>query len=125
MTRVEAPSYPVSIFVATFDGEHGIMALRAKARDICRAYCDEAGLCVTVTDTDYTYTGGGEPGVIVGLINYPRFPKEPSEIFAKAEALAHLLIDGLHQQSCSIQAPDKPVWISFREADADSAGCAA
>lgn len=106
MKRVEAHSYPVSIFVA---GDE------TKAREICRAYCDEIGLCVTVTPTTYVYTGGEEAGV-VGLINYPRFPSTPPEIFAKAEALALRLIDGLGQESASIQSPLLTVWISFREA---------
>jgi hypothetical protein len=106
VTHAEAPSYPVSIFVA---------GRVRQAEAICRAHCDEVGLCVTVTETAYCYTDREETGVIVGLINYPRFPSTPTEIFAKAEALALRLIDGLGQQSASIQAPDKTVWISFRE----------
>ncbi len=110
MKQVAAPSYPVSIFIA---GNYAV------AVDLCRAYCDEIGLCVTVTGTIYVYTGGQESGVIVGLINYPRFPVEPAEIFGKAEALALRLIDGLGQQSATIQAPDKTLWISFRDEPAD------
>lgn len=103
---VTVPSYPVSIFVA---------GSLHDARVICGQFCDDVGLCVTVTATSYVYTSGDEPGVIVGLINYPRFPAEPADIFAKAVALAAKLIDGLDQQSCTIQAPDKTVWISFRD----------
>jgi hypothetical protein len=109
MTRAETPSYPVQIWIA---GDP------AKALEICRAYCDEVGFCVTVTPTSYVYTGGQEAGVVVGLINYGRFPSEPQAIFAHAEKLALRLIDGLGQQSASIQAPDKTVWLSFREAAA-------
>ncbi len=65
-----APSCPVSIFIA---GDYD------KAHEICRAHCDAVGLCVTVTATSYIYTGGEEAGVIVGLINYPRFPSEPAD----------------------------------------------
>jgi hypothetical protein len=83
------------------------------ARHLCRAFC-MAGLCVTVTPTEFIYTGGAESGVAVGLINYPRFPAEPAEIFAKAEALALHLIDGLHQHSASIVASDKTAWLSRR-----------
>lgn len=111
MTRVEAPSYPVSIFIA---GEPW------RAQAVCSDFCDAVGLCVTVTETSYRYTGGAEQGVIVGLINYPRFPKEPSEIWAQAEALAARLCAGLSQQSYTIQAPDKTVWFSHREQDAQS-----
>lgn len=104
----EVLSYPVSIFIAGYESE---------ARAICQAHCDEIGLCVTVTPTSYVYTGGQEVGVIVGLINYPRFPKEPAEIWAHAEALAARLREGLGQDSYTIQAPDKTVWFSHREQD--------
>lgn len=105
----ECPSYPVSIFVA---------GKVLDAAVICRSYCDDVGLCVTVTPTEYMYTGGMEAGVIVGLINYPRFPASAPDIFAKAEELAHRLIEGLGQRSCSIQAPDRTVWIGDQPADA-------
>ncbi len=109
MRRVEAPSYPVSIFIAgsAFDAE-----------SLCLDFCDEVGLCVTVTETVYCYTGGEEAGVIVGLINYPRFPSTPSAIWQRAEELAARLCAGLKQQSYTIQAPDKTVWFSHRPEDA-------
>lgn len=116
MIRVECPSYPVQIFIATMGYARDVSFDHAKA--ICDSFCEQVGLCVTVTATDFVYTGGWEPGVIVGLINYPRFPKAPAEIFDLAERLAADLCDGLHQQSYSIQAPDKTVWISHRSADA-------
>ena len=106
MTLSEVPSYPVSIFIA---GDYD------EARDACQAFCDEVGLCVTVTRTTYIYTDGEQEGVIVGLINYPRFPAEPREIWAKAEALGRKLREGLSQESFTIQAPDKTVWFSWRE----------
>jgi hypothetical protein len=107
MTRTEAASYPVSIFIA---GD------LADAERICRGYCNEIGLCVTVTPTNYIYTGGSQAGVIVGLINYPRFPEEPREIWNKAEELGKRLREGLFQESFTIQAPDKTVWFSWRPA---------
>lgn len=109
--RAECPSYPVSIFMAgdTQDAE-----------TICRAYCDESGFCVTVAYANYVFTGGEEDGFVVGLINYPRFPRAPEQIWARAEELAAMLCANLGQQSYTIQAPDKTVWISFRDQDAQS-----
>jgi hypothetical protein len=104
--RAECPSYPVSVFVGGSVWE---------AETICETYCNEVGLCVTVTETHYVYTGGETSGVIVGLINYPRFPSTPEAIWTHAEALALKLIDGLGQESASIQSPDRTVWLSFRE----------
>lgn len=109
MKRVEVASYPVSIFIAGTVWE---------AETACLDYCDRVGLCVTVTETIYCYTGGEEAGVIVGLINYPRFPSTPEAIWARAEELAADLCERLRQQSYTIQAPDRTVWISHRPEDA-------
>jgi hypothetical protein len=82
MITKTAPSYPVSIFIAGFPCD---------AYRICREYCDKVGFCVTVSATEYIYTNGSESGVIVGLINYPRFPSTPGEILFRAVALADRL----------------------------------
>lgn len=109
MKRVEVQSYPVSIFMAGWLGD---------AYRVCRDYCDEVGLCVTVAATEYIYTGGSESGFVVGLINYPRFPADPEAIWQRAEELASILRERLGQESYTIQAPDKTVWISHRAEDA-------
>lgn len=108
MRRETSASYPVSIFVA---GDHD------EAKAICRKFCDEEGLCVTVTPTAYVYTGGEEGGVIVGLINYPRFPSEPTHILSTARLLAIELMHKLEQQSASVQTPDETLWLSIRAED--------
>ena len=108
MITKHAPSFPVSIFIAGDPGE---------ARRICRQFCDEEGLCVTVTPTTYVYTGGEEAGVIVGLINYPRFSAGPRAIETKARSLGMLLKAELGQESFSIQTPTETTWFSWREAD--------
>lgn len=107
MNTAETASYPVQIWIA---GDH------AAAIESCQAYCDEVGFCVTVTPTAYVYTGGQEPGVVIGLINYGRFPSTPEAIFERAKDLTLRLIRDLGQESASIQAPDKTLWISFRDA---------
>ncbi len=90
MTRTEAPSYPNSIFIA---------GRLWRADQVCRQYCDETGFCVTTTRTLYIYTNGQEPGVIVGLINYPRFPNTPEQLWERAETLAERLRVALEQES--------------------------
>jgi len=106
-----ADSHSVQIFIA---GDYDL------ARHIVREYCDQFGCCVTVTPTSYVYTGGEEPGVIVGFINYPRFPKKPDDIELQAYFLAEKLLKGLDQQSYSIQTPVETKWISYREEDTAS-----
>jgi hypothetical protein len=103
-----AKSWPVTIHIA---GDYHV------ARSIARKFCDEEGLCVTVSQTVYVYTGGQEEGVRVGLINYPRFPKRPSEIEFTALRLADRLREGLHQESFSIETPAETTWFSWREED--------
>ena len=101
-------AYPVSIFIA---GDAKL------AEMICRDFCDKEGLCVTVTPTAYVYTGGQDAGVIVGRINYPRFPSEAGAIYATANALAEELCTKLGQQSFTVQTPDAAFWTSYRPAD--------
>lgn len=105
MIRQEAATYTAAIYVA---------GPQADAERICREFVLR-GLCVTIEPVEFIYTGGQERGVRVGLINYPRFPADPDVIFAAAEELALVLIEGLHQHSASIVATDKTVWISRRE----------
>ena len=104
---ITAPSYPVSIFIAG-DYDH--------ARQICREFCMEQGACVTVTPTAYIYTEGEEAGVVVGFINYPRFPSELVDILADAKHLAEKLMRGLCQHSYTIQTPTETHWFSRRPA---------
>lgn len=105
MTRIEVPTYTADIWIGgnVFDAE-----------GICRAYCDEVGFCVSVTPTSFQYTRGTTSGVRVGLINYARFPASPEAIFAHAETLANLLITRLEQDSASIVASDRTVFLSRR-----------
>jgi hypothetical protein len=103
----ECPTYSATIFIS---GDY------AKAKAVCQHYCLElcSGLCVTVEPIEYVYTGGCEAGVRVGLINYPRFPAEPSDIFARALNLARVLRVELSQWSFTVQATDKTVFETVR-----------
>lgn len=98
-------SYPVQIFTA---GDYD------RAVQVCQEYCDRVGLCVTVSRTLYVYTGGQEHGLVVGLINYLRFPALPGLIESRALELAHLLRTALGQDSFTIQTPEKSAWYSWR-----------
>ena len=82
--------------------------------DVCREKCFE-GLCVTVTPTKYIYTGGEETGVIIGLINYPRFPSDYSIIKGRAVAIADAIMERAYQTSYTIMMPDETIWINRRD----------
>ena len=90
---------------------------RFEAEDICRRYCDKIGLCATVTETAYVYRGGAEDGVVVGLINYPRFPTTEAKLVDTALNLAYRLLVGLRQGSFTIQSPSGAWFYSWRKED--------
>lgn len=81
------------------------------AEKICQAYCDEIGLCVTVTPTVYVYTNGREHGVAIGLIAYPRFPVSKDSLNQTAIILARKLLIGLKQRGVSVVFPDETIWL--------------
>ena len=82
-----------------------------------REYCFDFGFCVTVTPTKYIYKGGQEDGVVVGIRNYPRFPKEQQVLMNQAVSIAKELIKSTYQWSCMIVGPEETVWLSNRPDD--------
>ena len=78
-----------------------------KVRTICQEYVDEKGECVSFTKTEYIYTNGNEPGCIVEFIQYPRFPREESEIFKRALELAEILMKELQQHKVTVICQDE------------------
>lgn len=98
-------SYKISIYIA---GDY------EKAVEICKIYCDEVGFCVSVTQTEYIYTDGSESGVMVGIINYPRFPTDSISLMCHAREIGNLLLDHLEQQSYTIETPETTHWYSRR-----------
>ena len=108
MRKTNARSCQISLYIA---GDY------ETAKDIAQSFCDEVGFCVTVTPTCYVYKGGREEGVIIGIINYPRFPKYSHELFDIAESLGVRLLAGLNQQSYTIEGPNQTYWYSERPED--------
>lgn len=85
------------------------------AKQMIREECYREGLCVTVEPTTFIYTGGEEAGYVVGLLNYPRFPKTKVELMARAADLAVKLLDTTFQHSALMVAPDQTSWVTKRE----------
>lgn len=109
------PTFTATIYVGTKEGRtfdpnaklHSI----SEIENICQEYCNARGLCVTVTTTRFVYTGGYEFGAAVGLINYPRFPKENKDILDTAIELARILKKSLGQLGVSVVTPQLTYWI--------------
>lgn len=64
-------------------------------------------LCVTVTPTRFIYVDGYEDGVVVGLINYPRFPSEKQRMIYDSWEIADQLKEQFKQIRVSITTPEK------------------
>ncbi len=71
------------------------------ARTILQKYVMR-GACVSMAEEEYVYTMGNESGMVITLINYPRYPMTQDELLAQAKDLAELLIIKLYQGSCTV-----------------------
>jgi hypothetical protein len=83
------------------------------AKQVCRKHVFEEGLCVTVDPTTYIYTGGEEAGVVIGLINYPKYESYETLLHYRAMNIAHLLIQELCQRSATVMTNERTTWISL------------
>ena len=98
------PTYAVSIFMA---GD-----IETAKRHIRRC-CYEDALCVTVTPTTFIYTAGEEAGFTVGFVNYPRFPRVPSRLRARAMKLARELMRECCQRSALVMDASRTDWLTL------------
>lgn len=116
MDQTEVPTYAATIYCGSKVSASGEMLPLDRATDLIQRYVGRVGLCVTITETQFVYTGGREPGIAVGLINYPRFPKTPGEVFDLAVELAAMLADEMQQLGVSVVAADRTMWLHRRAA---------
>jgi hypothetical protein len=87
------------------------------AKQALRAECLREGLCVTIEPTLFIYTGGEEVGFVVGLANYPRFPKTAQSILERAQRVVSVLLAATHQHSAMLMTPESTRWVSLRHND--------
>lgn len=73
------------------------------------------GGCLTIEPTAFIYDGGEESGFVVGLINYPRFPTTPPELWEQALTIAGKLLRDLKQHSVLLMSPERTQWFSQRK----------
>ena len=101
-------TFYANIWLGLRNGYDGEVADIQFVKNMCQDYV-EKGLCVTVTETEFIYTGGNEPGVIIGLINYPRFPTTDEAVVHDACILADLLMKSLEQFRCTVVTPNETI----------------
>lgn len=111
LTLTTVPTFTATVYVGLLERETGIAIPASTAKSKIKEYVNAVGLCVTCTETEFIYTNGGEPGLIIGLINYPRFPSSPDQIKAHALAIAEMLLKECKQLKVSVVMPTETVMI--------------
>ncbi len=102
-----------SFFVNIYSGlREGYQGTQVRTLDEVASFCidfaSRAGLGVSISPTTFVYgpPGAQEPGVIIGLINYPRFPSHPETVRAIALDLAQRLREYLKQIRVTVACSD-------------------
>ena len=108
-------TYYANIYMGLRSGYTDFVFDDQTAYDIGKAYCDEVKLGLTYTETDFVYVDGDEPGFVIGLINYPRFPSTPQDILDHAKNLGGILMKELEQERFSVVCPD--ITIMYEKGD--------
>lgn len=98
----EAQTFIANIYLGLKEGYGNQTKSIEDVYSICQKYCDEIGLCVTVSPTKFIYKSGCEDGCVVGLINYPKFPSTPDILTILACDLARLLKEAFKQIRVSV-----------------------
>ncbi len=83
----------------------------ATAHRVVREFCYTLGACFTVTPSKFIYTGGEEDGFAINLLNYPRFPSDPENLFMRARDLAHRLMMTCNQRTCLLVGDQLTTWL--------------
>lgn len=86
----EVQSFVATIYVGLREQYSSTINPIESVQELLQSYMNSVGLCVTLTATQFIYKNGNEPGVIIGLINYPRFPASGEEIKTHALAIKEL-----------------------------------
>ena len=104
------PTFFANIYLGLNEGYTGKKS-KLNIESYCKGYCGVIKLGVTVTKTTFCYPDGMEDGVIIGLINYPRFPSTPEEIEQKAIELAKCLKNICKQERVTIVMPNHTIML--------------
>jgi hypothetical protein len=101
-------NYEAKIWLGLRSGYTDTYYSKKEVSEVLSAWCTEKGQCVSVTPTEFFYvkseeTGiSSEPGLIIGFINYPRYPLSEAEIRNRARELGDILMKKFSQYRVSI-----------------------
>jgi hypothetical protein len=95
-------NYEAKIWLGLREGYTDNYFTVAEVSEEIRNYCTEVGQCVTISPTHFAYVNGEEPGLIIGFINYARYPASEAEIRNRARDLATRLMKKFKQYRVTI-----------------------
>lgn len=104
-------SHNVQIWVGLREKYSDIIHSIDEVESLCQKWCDTFGACFTVTETTFIYTNGKEKGCVIGLINYPRFPKTEYEIEYDAVKFAMRCLIAFNQNRITVTTPKVSIMI--------------
>jgi len=104
-------SYNVQVWCGLKERDTEYLHTIDEVKIISQKFVDEVGECVSVTPTEFIYTKGNENGVVVGFIQYPRFPRKKKEIKSRAIQLATILMFELNQYKVTVTTPKKSLML--------------
>jgi hypothetical protein len=97
--------------IATYQATIYIAGDLVTARALLREEAYQQWLCVSLTPTEFVFTGAVESGVAIGFVNYPEVSSTPEKIFERAKDIATKLIPKMGQRSALVVGPDQTEWI--------------
>lgn len=116
LKQKSTPTINYTIFVGTkYTAFPELSITNQNLKQFIYEWVDKIGMCVSVTEVDYIYTGGNEEGLRIEFINYPRFPSNQEELKAKVMDLAHILIKKSKQCNITIVGPKDTIMLTDSE----------
>jgi hypothetical protein len=109
------PTFNATIYLGFKERDSGVLHSMSELRLLIQDYVDKIGLCVSLTATEFIYSNGLELGVIIGLINYPRFPSDADTIYKRALHLAEYLRVSFGQLRVSVVCGTETVMLGDGE----------
>lgn len=110
-------SYNVQIYCGLKEGYDGKVHDLEEVEELMQKFVDENNECVTITPTKFVYTKGNEPGVIVGLIAYPRFAKSDFIIKERAVEIGKILMVAFKQNRLTITTPEQSIMLEQEDVE--------
>jgi hypothetical protein len=108
-------SYNVQIWCGLKERDTGEIHTIEDVRAVCDKFVNEIKDCVTISATEYRYVNGHEKGVVIGYIQYPRFPRSRKEIRKRALKLGETLMYAFNQYKVTVTTPYKSYMLENTE----------